>query len=95
MDQARACPIVRAQGAIAGRWHFGLLHVDLALRNLIVGDDGQLWLIDFMTAGFYPRWFEYVNMVKDARIERGEEYDAIWWAILHLLPIRILVYVTG
>ncbi len=57
-------------------------HVDLAMRNLIVGQDGQLWLIDFMMAGFYPRWFEYVNMVIDAMLERGAEYDSIWWVII-------------
>ncbi|KAK0477451.1 hypothetical protein IW261DRAFT_1487662 [Armillaria novae-zelandiae] len=43
---------------------------------------GQLWLIDFATAGFYPRWFEYVNMVIDARCEGGPEYDSMWWAII-------------
>ncbi|KAK0183878.1 hypothetical protein F5146DRAFT_1146474 [Armillaria mellea] len=55
-------------------------HVDLAPRNLILGEDRQLWLIDFTTAGFYPRWFEYVNMMMDARLERGKAYDAMWWA---------------
>ncbi|KAK0474277.1 hypothetical protein IW261DRAFT_1499947 [Armillaria novae-zelandiae] len=44
--------------------------------------DGQLWLIDFATAGFYPRWFEYVNMVIDVRCEGGPEYDSMWWAII-------------
>ncbi|KAK0483890.1 hypothetical protein IW261DRAFT_1465570 [Armillaria novae-zelandiae] len=44
--------------------------------------DGQLWLIDFATVGFYPRWFEYVNMVIDARCEGGLEYDSMWWAII-------------
>ncbi len=57
-------------------------HIDLAMQNLIVGEDSQLWLIDFTTAGFYPRWFEYVNMVMDARLERGAEYDLIWRVIL-------------
>ncbi|KAK0238170.1 hypothetical protein EDD85DRAFT_790218 [Armillaria nabsnona] len=27
-------------------------------------------------------WFEYVNMVMDVRLERGVEYDLIWWMIL-------------
>ncbi|KAI0656912.1 kinase-like domain-containing protein [Cubamyces menziesii] len=34
------------------------VHGDLCLRNLILGADGQLWLIDFGFAGVYPRWFE-------------------------------------
>ncbi|KAK0187010.1 hypothetical protein F5146DRAFT_1003987 [Armillaria mellea] len=25
-------------------------------------------------------WFEYVNMVMDAWLERGKAYDAMWWA---------------
>ncbi|PBK58796.1 hypothetical protein ARMSODRAFT_900125, partial [Armillaria solidipes] len=57
-------------------------HVDLALHNLIVGKDGHLWLIDFATAGFYPQWFEYVNMRMEAEVEFGKEYDWVWNAIL-------------
>ncbi|KAI0366786.1 hypothetical protein BV20DRAFT_619677 [Pilatotrama ljubarskyi] len=33
-------------------------HGDLFLRNMILGEDGRLWLIDFGCAGVYPRWFE-------------------------------------
>ncbi|KAK0435808.1 uncharacterized protein EV420DRAFT_1676267 [Desarmillaria tabescens] len=54
-------------------------HVDLAMRNLVVGDDGQLWLIDFGEAGFYPPWFEFVNMLGDQIVAaQGKEHDAIW-----------------
>ncbi|TFY54449.1 hypothetical protein EVJ58_g8856 [Rhodofomes roseus] len=37
-----------------------LTHQDINMRNIIVGDDGRLWLIDWAWAGFYPGWFEYV-----------------------------------
>ncbi|TFK79930.1 kinase-like protein [Polyporus arcularius HHB13444] len=37
-------------------------HGDLFLRNMILGDDGRLWLIDFGCAGVYPRWFEGYSM---------------------------------
>ncbi len=47
-----------------------------------MGEDGHLWLIDFATVGFYPEWFEYVNMQMDARVEHGKEYDSVWNAIL-------------
>ncbi|KAK0430978.1 hypothetical protein EV421DRAFT_1743546 [Armillaria borealis] len=57
-------------------------HVDLALRNVIMGKDGQLWLIDFATVGFYPKWFEYINMRMDAEVEFRREYDWVWNAIL-------------
>ncbi|KAK0452208.1 kinase-like domain-containing protein [Desarmillaria tabescens] len=59
-----------------------LSHADLAPRNLIVGDDGQLWLIDFGHAGFYPIWFEYVNTSMDARLESGREYDLAWRTLI-------------
>ncbi|GLB36840.1 putative choline/ethanolamine kinase [Lyophyllum shimeji] len=39
-----------------------LTHLDLHPNNVIVGDDGRVWLIDWETAGFYPQWFEYASM---------------------------------
>ncbi|KZT73239.1 hypothetical protein DAEQUDRAFT_662542, partial [Daedalea quercina L-15889] len=39
-----------------------LTHGDITLRNLILGDDGRLWLIDWGFAGVYPRWMEYATM---------------------------------
>ena len=38
-----------------------LTHCDLNMRNILVGDDGRLYLIDWELSGFYPPWFEYVN----------------------------------
>ncbi|KAK7456421.1 hypothetical protein VKT23_010669 [Stygiomarasmius scandens] len=37
-------------------------HGDIHKLNIILGDDGQLWLIDWGHSGFYPRWFEYQRM---------------------------------
>lgn len=39
-------------------------HGDLFLRNIIIGDDRRLWLIDFGCAGVYPRWFEVYGMLE-------------------------------
>jgi thiamine kinase-like enzyme len=39
-----------------------LTHQDLNLRNIILGEDGRLWIIDWEWAGYYPPWFEYVAM---------------------------------
>ena len=36
-------------------------HNDLNMRNVIIGEDGQLWLIDWDWSGFYPVYFEYVS----------------------------------
>ncbi|TFY51305.1 hypothetical protein EVJ58_g10638 [Rhodofomes roseus] len=42
-----------------------MTHGDLAMRNVIVGTDGRLWLIDWGCSGVYPQWFEYVGMQVD------------------------------
>ncbi|KAI0074919.1 kinase-like protein [Panus rudis PR-1116 ss-1] len=39
-----------------------LTHLDLHTTNIIIGDDGRVWLIDWEYAGFYPQWFEYASM---------------------------------
>ncbi|KAI9039136.1 uncharacterized protein KD926_009885 [Aspergillus affinis] len=41
---------------------FVLTHHDLAPRNLIVSPSGQLSLLDWDLAGFYPVTFEYASM---------------------------------
>ena len=38
-----------------------LTHCDLNMRNILIGDDGKVYLIDWAYSGFYPPWFEYVN----------------------------------
>jgi hypothetical protein len=37
-------------------------HLDLHMGNLILGHDGQLWIIDWAEAGWYPSWFEAASM---------------------------------
>jgi len=39
-----------------------LTHGDLNMRNIILGSDGKLWVIDWEWSGFYPSWFEFVAM---------------------------------
>lgn len=39
-----------------------LTHFDLNTRNIILGDDGRVWLIDWALSGFYPDWFEFMSM---------------------------------
>lgn len=38
---------------------YDLCYLDLNERNIILGDDNQLWIIDWQHAGYYPEWFEY------------------------------------
>ncbi|KAK0450313.1 uncharacterized protein EV420DRAFT_1750410 [Desarmillaria tabescens] len=37
---------------------FMFSHIDLHTRNMMVDEQGQLWLIDWGSAGFYPPFFE-------------------------------------
>lgn len=39
-----------------------LTHHDLAPRNLLLAPSGDLWLLDWEYAGFYPIYFEYASM---------------------------------
>ncbi len=52
MDQAALARLCVHKGPLPDDGTLIYSHVDLAMRNLIVGEDGQLWLIDFATAGF-------------------------------------------
>jgi hypothetical protein len=37
-------------------------HNDLSIFNILLDDNGQLWIVDWNCAGFYPTWFEYLGM---------------------------------
>lgn len=37
-------------------------HNDIHMCNVIIGDDGRVWLIDWDWAGFYPEYFEFLAM---------------------------------
>jgi hypothetical protein len=37
-----------------------LTHGDLSMRNIVLGRDGRLWLIDWEWAGFYPPFCESI-----------------------------------
>lgn len=45
-------------------------HQDLAPRNIIVDNQGDLWLVDWGSSGWYPIYFEYVSM---------QNFDASNW----------------
>jgi len=38
-------------------------HGDISPNNIRLGKDGALWLLDWESAGAYPQWFEYANMM--------------------------------
>lgn len=55
---------------------FVFTHHDLAPRNIILDREGQLWLIDWDCAGFYPKFFEYAGMHNF--ISTGWNKFALW-----------------
>jgi thiamine kinase-like enzyme len=61
-----------------------LTHQDLNPRNIIVGDDGKLWIVDWGWAGFYPEWWESIAMECQARNEElvWKREDPSWDAII-------------
>ncbi|EUC62644.1 phosphotransferase enzyme family protein [Rhizoctonia solani AG-3 Rhs1AP] len=47
-------------------WPLVFTHGDISPRNIILADDGLLYLIDWRFAGFYPVWHEHTSMVWDS-----------------------------
>ncbi|TFK72075.1 hypothetical protein BDN72DRAFT_895064 [Pluteus cervinus] len=41
---------------------FVFVHQDLAPRNMILDNSGELWIVDWGNAGFYPRYMEYMGI---------------------------------
>jgi len=40
-----------------------LTHADINPRNVRLGSDGKVWLMDWDRAGMYPQWFEYASIM--------------------------------
>ncbi|KAI5980926.1 kinase-like domain-containing protein [Pisolithus marmoratus] len=59
-----------------------LTHQDLNLRNIILGEDGRLWIVDWAWSGYYPPWFEYVAMQRQAEDQRVSGTDDELWKTL-------------
>ena len=41
-------------------------HADLNMRNIILDDDGRVWIIDWDWSGFYPKSWEFISMSTQA-----------------------------
>jgi len=57
-------------------------HGDIYLSNLILGDDGKLYMIDWQCSGFYPEWYEYACAARHWRWLLG--FKRSWKWLLHL-----------
>ncbi|KAG1808449.1 uncharacterized protein BJ212DRAFT_1280898, partial [Suillus subaureus] len=51
-------------------------HQDLCPRNILLGRDGKLYLLDWHRSGFFPAWFEYAAMVSN------QHFESLLWDIL-------------
>ncbi|KAL6301772.1 kinase-like domain-containing protein [Sparassis latifolia] len=40
-------------------------HQDLSMRNILLANDGTVYLIDWEWSGFYPEWMEYACMARN------------------------------
>jgi len=50
-------------GSLTGKFDaLVMCHMDIALRNLMLDNDGQLWFLDWEWAGFYPAEFEIASL---------------------------------
>jgi hypothetical protein len=59
-----------------------LTHNDLSMRNIVVGQDGKLWLVDWGWSGFYPPWCEYVATKSAAH---NDSAPKSWWEYIPLI----------
>ncbi|KAI6097842.1 kinase-like domain-containing protein [Pisolithus sp. B1] len=60
-----------------------LTHQDLNLRNIILGDDGRLWIIDWGWSGYYSCWFEFVATERQAEDQRiSGTNDELWKTLI-------------
>ncbi|KAF5316472.1 hypothetical protein D9619_006598 [Psilocybe cf. subviscida] len=59
-----------------------IVHNDLNPRNVIAGDDGRLWLIDWGWSGFYPPWFELVAMTNQVENEQCVGWHDPFWTLM-------------
>jgi hypothetical protein len=54
-----------------------LTHNDLNMRNILLDDDGMVWVVDWGWAGFYPAWFEYLGM----RFAAQKDNEPLGWQL--------------
>jgi aminoglycoside phosphotransferase (APT) family kinase protein len=62
-------------------------HQDLCPRNILLGRNGKVYVLDWEVSGFYPAWFEYASMVSTHRSESPLWDFLIPW-ISHTISIR-------
>jgi thiamine kinase-like enzyme len=59
-----------------------LTHNDLNMRNIMVGHDGKLWIIDWEFSGFFPKCFEQFSMISSAMHDKPPQD---WWECMPII----------
>ncbi|KIM39117.1 hypothetical protein M413DRAFT_29676 [Hebeloma cylindrosporum] len=67
-------------------WPLVFTHGDLSLSNVMLSDDGTLWIVDWADSGFYPPWMEALG------VYRYENHPQSWkrlrWLIVGPTPLQ-------
>lgn len=73
-----------------------LTHLDLHLRNIRLGTDGKLYLLDWGRAGLYPTWFESWALSNRRHFCVPRSFQWFYWIICGWYPIqRQFMYKIG
>ena len=68
--------------------YFVFTHQDLALRNLLLDEQDNLWLIDWERSGWYPIYFEYAGM-QNSNLHLVSFGDRLRWWLFCLISVGI------
>ena len=68
--------------------YFVFTHQDLALRNLLLDEQDNLWLIDWELSGWYPIYFEYAGM-QNSNLHLVSLGDRLRWWLFCLISVGI------
>lgn len=66
-------------------------HADISPSNLMLSDDGVLWMIDWATCGFYPSWVEALAMYRYDKF-RPRSWNYFIWLVAGSPPKQRLYW---
>ncbi|KIM39116.1 hypothetical protein M413DRAFT_29675 [Hebeloma cylindrosporum] len=64
-------------------WPLVFTHGDLSLSNIMLSDDGTLWIVDWADSGFYPPWMEALG------VYRYENHPQSWKRLRWLMLVQL------
>ncbi|KAG5727392.1 hypothetical protein E4T56_gene11966 [Termitomyces sp. T112] len=67
-------------------WDLVFTHADLNLTNIILSDDGVLWVIDWGNSGFYPKCMESITMQRHDDIN-PKSWKNLRWFVSGSFPV--------